>query len=201
MISHKLNEIAAIADRITILRDGRTIETLDVAGGGVSRGPDHPRDGRPRPRAPLPARDPQIGEVLFEVEGLERSTTRWTQARPRSSSTRTSWSAAGEVVGIAGLMGAGRTELAMSLRAVLGHAMSAARVVLEGKELELNRGRGANAAGIAYVTEDRKSLRPEPDRRHQDLHHLGRLSTSLGPRLTVDGERGGRGSPTSTGRS
>ena len=54
MISHKLNEIERIADAITIIRDGRTIETLDVTRRRRRRGPDHPRDGRPRPRAPVP---------------------------------------------------------------------------------------------------------------------------------------------------
>ena len=54
MISHKLNEIEQIADEITIIRDGRTIETLARRRGRRRRGPDHPRDGRPRPRAPLP---------------------------------------------------------------------------------------------------------------------------------------------------
>ncbi len=54
MISHKLNEIANIADRTTILRDGKTIETIDMKRQGRDPGPHHPRNGRPRPQAQVP---------------------------------------------------------------------------------------------------------------------------------------------------
>ena len=73
MISHKLNEIEQIADSVTIIRDGRTIETLDVAAGRRRRGPDHQRDGRPRPRQPLPRRtSPHIGDGALRDPRLDR---------------------------------------------------------------------------------------------------------------------------------
>ena len=71
MISHKLNEICRVADRITVLRDGATVSTLTTR--RDLRGPHHPRHGGPRHGAPLSrTRRRNPGEVLFEVRGLER---------------------------------------------------------------------------------------------------------------------------------
>ncbi len=117
IISHKLNEIKAIADKVTIIRDGKTIETLDMHGDDVSedriiRGMVG-RDLSSR----YPEREPKIGEELLRIED-------WTVHHPLDGSREIIHQAnlnvrAGEVVGIAGLMGAGRTELAMS---VFGHS-------------------------------------------------------------------------------
>jgi putative multiple sugar transport system ATP-binding protein len=156
MISHKLNEIAAIADSITILRDGRTIETLEVAEGGV----DEDRIiqgmvGRDLEHR-FPPYTPEIGEVLFEVRD-------WNVFSPVDHSRAVVIDAnlvvrRGEIVGIAGLMGAGRTELARSVFGKSYGARISGTLVLEGKELELNSVAEAISSGLAYVTEDRKSL-------------------------------------------
>ncbi|WP_427016617.1 multiple monosaccharide ABC transporter ATP-binding protein [Pseudarthrobacter sp. P1] len=156
MISHKLNEIEAVADSITIIRDGKTIETLDVEADGVdedriikgmvgrtleSRFPDH---------------EPKIGEVFFEVKN-------WNVAHPaiadRMVCKNSSFNVRrGEIVGFAGLMGAGRTELA---RSVFGRSYGnfiSGQIVKDGKEVALKTVPQAIHHGLGYVTEDRKSL-------------------------------------------
>ncbi|GGK79878.1 multiple monosaccharide ABC transporter ATP-binding protein [Ornithinimicrobium pekingense] len=154
MISHKLGEIASIADRTTILRDGRTVETLDMSG------PDTTQDriirgmvGRDLEHR-YPERTPQVGEELFRVEG-------WTVDHPSQTGRRVVEDAsftvrAGEVVGIAGLMGAGRTELAMSLFGrSWGHYVSGS-TYLHGQQVRMRTVDEAIDAGLAYATEDRK---------------------------------------------
>ena len=106
LISHKLNEISRVADRITVLRDGATVSTLDARRPRRQRGPHHPRHGRPR-RCPTAIRraTPKIGEVLFEVEGwnvFHQVHPDRQQIRDVSFSVR-----AGEIVGIAGPDGLG----------------------------------------------------------------------------------------------
>jgi putative multiple sugar transport system ATP-binding protein len=156
MISHKLNEIEQIADQITILRDGRTIETLDVAKGGV----DEDRIIRGMVGRDLehrfPEHTPNIGDVLFEVQD-------WTVMHPQEHDRVVIDKAnltvrRGEIVGIAGLMGAGRTELARSIFGRSYGSRVEGRLVLDGKELHLKSVHSAIGAGIAYLTEDRKSL-------------------------------------------
>ncbi|WP_409485309.1 multiple monosaccharide ABC transporter ATP-binding protein [Arsenicicoccus dermatophilus] len=156
MISHKLGEIAAIADSITIIRDGRSIETLDVHAGGV----DEDRIIRSMVGRPLDSRfpeyTPQIGETLLEVRG-------WTVEHPqvpgRLVCKRSSFTVRrGEIVGFAGLMGAGRTEL---MRSLFGHSYGIFRggeAFLDGRRLSLTDVPTAIREGLGYVTEDRKSL-------------------------------------------
>ena len=156
MISHKLNEIEQIADSITIIRDGRTIETLDVSQGAVDedriiRGMVG-RDIEHR----FPDHTPDIGDVLFEVRD-------WTVMHPQDHSRTVIEKAnltvrRGEIVGIAGLMGAGRTELARSLFGRSYGSRIEGSMKLDGKELSLRSVHAAIDAGIAYLTEDRKSL-------------------------------------------
>lgn len=155
IISHKLNEIAAIADTTTILRDGQTIETLDMHGsepvsedrlirGMVGRDLAHR----------FPEHTPHIGEEVLRVED-------WTVHHPIDRARVVVEDAnirvhAGEIVGIAGLMGAGRTELAMS---VFGHSYGSnisGRILLRGKPVNVRTVDAAIAHGIAYATEDRK---------------------------------------------
>jgi putative multiple sugar transport system ATP-binding protein len=156
MISHKLNEIEQIADEITIIRDGQSIETLSVAGGGV----DEDRIIRGMVGRDLenrfPDHTPSIGEVLFEVR-------EWTVMHPQDSHREVIRQAnlsvrAGEIVGIAGMMGAGRTELARSIFGRSYGSRTSGSLILDGAELQLNTVTQAIDAGIAYVSEDRKGL-------------------------------------------
>ena len=154
IISHKLNEIAAIADSTTILRDGRTIETLDMKdqlvtedrliAGMVGRDMEHR----------YPDHEPHIGEEVLRVED-------WTVHSPTQHGRVVVDGAhltlrRGEIVGLAGLMGAGRTELAMS---VFGRSYGigiSGRVYKNGQEIALHSVSDAIKHGIAYATEDRK---------------------------------------------
>ncbi|PSL38604.1 monosaccharide ABC transporter ATP-binding protein (CUT2 family) [Labedella gwakjiensis] len=156
MISHKLNEIERIADSITIIRDGKTIETLDVRGGDVNedriiRG----MVGRSL-QSRFPDRTPHVGEVLFEVRD-------WTVQHPlvpeRLVCRNESFTVRkGEIVGFAGLMGAGRTELAMSIFGRSYGNFVSGQVFKEGREIQLRNVSEAIDHGLAYVSEDRKSL-------------------------------------------
>jgi putative multiple sugar transport system ATP-binding protein len=157
MISHKLNEISAIADSITIIRDGRSVETIEVPAGEhvdedrlirgmvgrelTSRYPDH---------------TPQLGEVLFEVKD-------WTIRHPEITDRIVCKGAnftirRGEIVGFAGLMGAGRTELARSLFGRSYGTYLKGQIFLHGKEVAPKKVEQAIELGMAYVTEDRKVL-------------------------------------------
>lgn len=177
LISHKLNEIAKIADSITILRDSRTIETLDMMADGVTE--DRiikgmvGRDLTHR----YPERKVTIGETIFEIRN-------WTVYHPQQQERKVIDNVSlhirkGEVVGIAGLMGAGRTELAMSVfgrsygRQISGQAFK------DGKEVRLRSVSEAIASGIAYVTEDRKNyglVLIDDIKRNISMASLGRIS-------------------------
>lgn len=156
LITHKLNEVSRIADRITVLRDGRVVDRLDCRAGPVEE--DRiitsmvDRDMEHR----YPKRDPKIGETIFEVSGwsvhhpehADREVIRKVDFRVRK----------GEIVGIAGLMGAGRTEFAMSLFGRSWGQRIRGEARLEGHVADLSTVRRAIDAGLAYVTEDRKHL-------------------------------------------
>jgi putative multiple sugar transport system ATP-binding protein len=156
MISHKLNEIEAISDAITIIRDGKTVETLDVREGAV----DEDRIIRGMVGRSLesrfPEHTPDIGEKLFEVQD-------WTVAHPQIPDRLVAKGSSffvrrGEIVGFAGLMGSGRTEL---MRSIFGHSYGtfvSGTTTLNGKEVRLRNVPAAIDAGVAYVTEDRKTL-------------------------------------------
>ena len=154
IISHKLNEIAYVADKITIIRDGSTIETLDKNAGEISE----PRIikgmvGRDLTNR-FPPRQPNVGEVSMEVRN-------WTVYHPLYTERKVVDDVSitlrkGEVVGIAGLIGAGRTELCKS---VFGRAYGtkiSGQLLIDGKEVYLNSVSEAIQAGLAYITEDRK---------------------------------------------
>ncbi|MCT9001918.1 multiple monosaccharide ABC transporter ATP-binding protein [Microbacterium memoriense] len=156
IISHKLNEIEQIADAITIIRDGRTIETLDVHAGGV----DEDRIIRGMVGRSLesryPDRTPHIGDVFFEVRNW---TVRHPQIAERLVCKGSNISVRkGEIVGLAGLMGAGRTELAMSLFGRSYGVYESGQVLINGKEVALKDVQSAIDHGLAYVSEDRKAL-------------------------------------------
>jgi putative multiple sugar transport system ATP-binding protein len=155
LISHKLKEVESVADTITVLRDGAVIETLDATSGDVTE--DRiikgmvGRDMTHR----FPPRESNPGEVLFEVRN-------WKVAHPLYSDRMVINDVSmtvrrGEVVGIAGLMGAGRTEFAMS---IFGHSWGhfvSGQVLKDGKEIDVSTIAKAVNAGLAYATEDRKT--------------------------------------------
>ena len=154
IISHKLNEIGRVADRITIIRDGSTVSTLNRAEISEDR---IIRDMVGRDMAHrYPDRTPNPAEVLMEVKG-------WNVFHPDQKDRQMIRNAGftvrkGEIVGIAGLMGAGRTELAMSL---FGHSYGrniSGEIAMGGKPVDTSTVTRAVAAGLAYVTEDRKAL-------------------------------------------
>lgn len=156
MISHKLNEIEAIADEITVLRDGRTVETLDVKADGV----DEDRIVRGMVGRELhsrfPDHTPKIGEVFFEVRN-------WNVRHPISAERQVCKNESfvvrrGEIVGFAGLMGAGRTELAMSVFGRSYGVYESGTIIKDGKEIVLKSVADAIAHGLAYVSEDRKAI-------------------------------------------
>jgi putative multiple sugar transport system ATP-binding protein len=156
LISHKLNEISKVADAITILRDGSTVETLDCRAQAVSedRIIRHMVGREMTDR--YPRRNPAVGEVALEVRD-------WTVHHPVHPARRVVKGVGlqvrkGEILGIAGLMGAGRTELAMSLFGRSYGQRISGRVLLHGREVDVSTVQKAIRAGMAYVTEDRKGL-------------------------------------------
>ena len=152
IISHKLNEIKKIADSVTVIRDGRTIETIaksdvtedriikDMVGRDLEhRYPDH---------------TPHIGEEVLRVEN-------WTAHHPQDPTRVVVDNVnlhvrAGEIVGIAGLMGAGRTEFAMSLFGRSYGTRITGKVFKNGTEITTRSVAEAIEHGLAYATEDRK---------------------------------------------
>ncbi|MDO6964357.1 multiple monosaccharide ABC transporter ATP-binding protein [Rhizobium alvei] len=156
IISHKLNEIRKVADQITILRDGGTVETLDchtteVSEDRIIKGMVG-RDMEDR----YPPRDVPIGDTVLEVNNWNvfHQNHRDRQFLHDVNITVR----AGEVVGIAGLMGAGRTETAMSIFGrSWGHKITG-EVKVRGKTVDVSTIPKAIDAGLAYVTEDRKHL-------------------------------------------
>jgi putative multiple sugar transport system ATP-binding protein len=154
IISHKLNEIEAIADTTTILRDGKTIESLNMKGSKVSQERiikgmvGREMDNR------YPARKADIGEEILRVEN-------WTAYHPIDSSRLVVDNVSmnvrkGEIVGLAGIMGAGRTEFARSL---FGHSYGtniSGKVYKNGTEIQVRTISEAISNGLAYATEDRK---------------------------------------------
>lgn len=143
-ISHRLEELSQIADCVTVLRDGQTIETRDMA--GVTRD-DLIRlmIGREL-SAVFPKRAVQQGEVLLELRGLSCTAS---GVRDVSLSVR-----AGEIVGLAGLVGAGRTELARVLFGLT--PADAGEIWVKGARVKIDSPARAIELGIAYVPEDRR---------------------------------------------
>jgi len=155
LISHKLNEVMKVADTITILRDGAAIETLKVGVDAI----DEDRVikgmvGRTMVNR-FPKREPKIGEVAFEVRDwnvyhpviTDRKIIKDVNIKVRR----------GEIVGISGLMGAGRTEFAMSIFGKAYGSRISGQIIKDGKPIEFNTVREAIDNGVSYLTEDRKS--------------------------------------------
>lgn len=154
IISHKLNEIARVADRITVLRDGTTVSTMnrdEISEDRIIRD----MVGRDMAHR-YPERAPNPGDVLLEIKD-------WNVWHPDQPGRQVIKSASikvrrGEIVGIAGLMGAGRTELAMSLFGKSYGRNISGTVSMAGQVVDTSTVDRAIASGLAYVTEDRKAL-------------------------------------------
>ncbi len=155
LISHKLGEVRYVADTVTVIRDGSTVSTLDAKAGLSEDRIVRDMVGRDMThRFPEHHRVP--GEVLLEVED-------WAVWHPERTDRQIIKNAsfnvrAGEVVGIAGLMGSGRTELAMSIFGRSYGRNISGSVRLRGQPIDVSTVERAIAAGLSYVTEDRKSL-------------------------------------------
>ena len=154
IISHKLNEIARVADAVTVLRDGSTVKTKDCSEVPINEDEIIRHMVGREMTDRYPHREPKIGETVFEVEN-------WTvfheQHADRKLIKNVSFHVrAGEILGIAGLMGAGRTELAMSIFGRTYGRNISGKVRLHGKEIDTGSVEKAVGHGIAYVTEDRK---------------------------------------------
>ena len=155
IISHKLNEIAYVADKITVIRDGSTIETIDNS----NRTVDEDRIIQGMVGRELSDRYPTREHNISDEIGME--VKNWTVHHPVYQEKVVDDNVSfyvrkGEVVGFSGLQGAGRTELAMS---IFGHSYGtgiSGQVFINGKEVHLNNEKQAIDAGLAYVTEDRK---------------------------------------------
>ena len=202
LISHKLNEIRRVADSVTILRDGRTIETLTVRAAADSE-PAVSEDriirgmvGRDLDNR-FPARTPyegdDAGEQAFSVSD-------WTVHHPIDQQRKVvdgvSLSVGrGEIVGIAGLMGAGRTELAMSLFGRSYGTRISGEVRINGEPADVSTVARAIGNGLCYATEDRKTyglILDEPIRRNIPLANLFGISDGIvvdeGRELAVAGD-------------
>ena len=155
IISHKLNEVSYVADKITVVRDGSSIETLDAKTEQISEARIIKGMVGREITDRFPKRhDVKIGETLMEVKN-------WTVFHPEFAERKVVDDVSinvrsGEVVGIYGLMGAGRTELAMSIFGRSYGIGISGTLKLRGQEVTLKSPKQAIAEGLAYVTEDRK---------------------------------------------
>lgn len=156
IISHKLNEISYVADSITVIRDGHTIETLE-------KGKDEFTEdriikgmvGRELTNRYPKREGVKIGKTVFELKN-------WNVYHPDDPDRQMLKDIninvkAGEVVGLAGLMGAGRTELAMSVFGKSYGQKISGQIFMNGKEVQVKSVRDAIDNKIAYVSEDRKT--------------------------------------------
>jgi len=155
IISHKLNEVSYVADDITVVRDGQTIETLvkgvdDFSEDRIIKG----MVGREIADRFPKRHGVEIGDTAMEVKD-------WTVYHPVYPDKKVVdnvnfYVRKGEVLGISGLMGAGRTELAMSIFGRSYGSSISGQVFLNGKEVKMTNSKSAIKQGLAYVTEDRK---------------------------------------------
>jgi putative multiple sugar transport system ATP-binding protein len=155
LITHKLNEVLKVADRITVLRDGKTVDTLDTHTAKIAEDRIIKAMVGRELTDRYPPRDAKIGEPIFEVSN-------WSVYHPQHADRHMIKNVSmnvrkGEVVGIAGLMGAGRTELAMSLFGRAYGQKISGDVKIHGKSVDVSTIPKAMDAGLAYATEDRKT--------------------------------------------
>ncbi len=181
IISHKLNEVSYVADKITVIRDGSTIETLtkgvdDFSEDRIIKG----MVGREIADRFPKRHDVKIGDVSMEVKN-------WTVYHPIYTERKVVDNVSikihkGEVVGISGLMGAGRTELAKSVFGRSYGTNISGTLLLDGKEVHLKSSRDAIAHKLAYVTEDRKGdglILSNPIRTNTSLANMAGVSNGI----------------------
>ena len=181
IISHKLNEVSYVADKITVIRDGSTIETLtkgvdDFSEDRIIKG----MVGREIADRFPKRHGVKIGDVSMEVKN-------WTVYHPIYTERKVVDNVSikihkGEVVGISGLMGAGRTELAKSVFGRSYGTNISGTLLLDGKEVHLKSSRDAIAHKLAYVTEDRKGDGPilsNPIRTNTSLANMAGVSNGI----------------------
>ena len=189
IISHKLNEVAYVADTITVVRDGATIETIDNRG-------DEPVSeeriikgmvGREMTNRFPKRENVTIGDVQLEVD-------HWTVHHPLYPERKvvddvSMYVRKGEVVGIYGLMGAGRTELAMSIFGQTYGTNITGELKIDGKPVKIKKGADdAIKHKIAYVTEDRKGnglVLSQSIKVNTSLAHLDAISSHM----VIDGDK------------
>lgn len=180
IISHKLGEVTRVADEITIIRDGAVIETLvknedEITENRIIKGMVG-REMKDR----FPKRSNEIGEVRFEVEN-------WNVFDPKDDLKQVIKNVSiyvrkGEVIGLAGLMGSGRTEFAMSLFGKSYGKRISGTLKKDGKEIVLNNESDAIKNGVAYATEDRKTaglILIDDIKRNIPLASLDKISKGL----------------------
>ena len=190
LISHKLNEVKQVADSITILRDGKTIETLvkgkdDISEPRIIKG----MVGR-EINDIYPKREHNVGKkVTFEVKDWTVFHSIYRERKVCDNVSIKIYE--GEVVGISGLMGAGRTELAMSIFGRSYGTNISGQLFIDGNQVELRSPRSAISNKIIYVTEDRKGNGLVLDnviRMNMTLANMKRTS-SMGLIIDKDGEK------------
>lgn len=155
MISHKLKEVIEIADRVTVLRDGQTICTLDSHQGEVTE-PELIKHmvGREIDNIYPPRRHENTETVVLELENWNAYDPKLGRQILKDINLTVK---KGEIVGVAGLMGSGRTELALSLFGNPRGYHVSGQVFVKGKKVRLTHPQEAIDAGVAYSTEDRKA--------------------------------------------
>ncbi|MGI6007885.1 MAG: sugar ABC transporter ATP-binding protein [Ruminococcus sp.] len=141
-ISHKLDEIFELCDRVTIMRDGHVIDTQNIEDMNradmISKMVGRPIENEYPPRAS------KVGDIILEVKNINTKKLHDISFNARK----------GEILGLVGLVGAGRTE---TVRAIFGaDKMHSGEIWLEGKKLEIHNPLDAKKAGFGFVTEDRK---------------------------------------------
>ena len=153
IISHKLEEIIEVSDTITIIRDGQVVDKIEEVNPDVESRIVRSMVGRAISNR-FPDKEAEIGEVIFEVNN-------WNVFHPIDNKRQMLKDVsldlkAGEIVGIAGLMGSGRTELALSIFGGMYGSNISGQITINGENVDIKSVKDAIEKGLAYVTEDRK---------------------------------------------
>lgn len=168
-ISHRMEEIFELCDRITVLRDGSYIGVKNIPKTNMNEIVKMMIGREIGER--YPSRDVKVGKEVLKVKGLTRKGT----FHDVSFSVR-----AGEVLGVSGLMGAGRTEI---MQAIFGNlSYESGTIEIDGKEVKISNPRQAMEHGIGFITEDRKTeglMLDKSIRENISLCNLGRISKSF----------------------